>query len=85
MKRRYNTALLLLVFFPVVVVQLCVAQAKKLPNVVVLATGGTIAGAGTSGTQAAYTSGAVGIDTMGSLLLTERTRWKRLRIFSTWS
>jgi len=44
--------------------QLSSAQAGKLPNVVILATGGTIAGAAASGTQAAYTSGAVGIDTM---------------------
>src|SRR5262245_13782482 len=34
------------------------------PNVVILATGGTIAGAAASGTQAGYQSGAVGIDTM---------------------
>jgi L-asparaginase len=33
-------------------------------NVVILATGGTIAGAAATGTQAGYTSGAVGIDTM---------------------
>src|SRR5262245_60173140 len=33
-------------------------------NVVILATGGTIAGAAASGTQAGYTSGSVGIDTM---------------------
>jgi L-asparaginase len=39
------------------------AQAKK-PNVTILATGGTIAGAGATGTQSGYTSGAVGIDTM---------------------
>jgi L-asparaginase len=39
------------------------AQTKK-PNVVILATGGTIAGAAATGTQAGYTSGAVGIDTM---------------------
>jgi L-asparaginase len=44
--------------------QLPFAQQKKLPSVVILATGGTIAGAASSGTQAAYTSGAVGIDTM---------------------
>jgi len=36
----------------------------KRPNIVVLATGGTIAGAAATGTQAAYTSGAVNIDTM---------------------
>jgi L-asparaginase len=44
-------------------VQLASAQARK-PNVVILATGGTIAGAAATGTQAGYTSGAVSIDTM---------------------
>ena len=39
------------------------AQARK-PNIMILATGGTIAGAAATGTQAGYTSGAVGIDTM---------------------
>ncbi|HKW02219.1 MAG TPA: type II asparaginase [Vicinamibacterales bacterium] len=39
------------------------AQARK-PNVTILATGGTIAGAAATGTQSGYTSGAVGIDTM---------------------
>ena len=38
------------------------AQNKK--NIVILATGGTIAGAGGTATQSSYTSGAVGIDTM---------------------
>jgi L-asparaginase len=36
--------------------------AEKLPNVVVLATGGTIAGAGASDVQAGYTSGQVGVE-----------------------
>jgi len=40
------------------------AQAGRKPNVVILATGGTIAGAAASGTQAGYTSGAVTIDAM---------------------
>src|SRR5436190_539611 len=40
------------------------AFAAAKPNVVILATGGTIAGAAGSGTQAGYTSGAVGIDAM---------------------
>ena len=40
------------------------AQNKELPNVVILATGGTIAGSADSGTQAGYTSGQVGIETM---------------------
>src|SRR6185503_3649850 len=40
------------------------AVAQKKSNIVILATGGTIAGAAASGTQAAYTSGAVTIDAM---------------------
>jgi L-asparaginase len=39
------------------------AQGKK-PNIVILATGGTIAGAAATGTQSGYTSGAVTIDAM---------------------
>src|SRR5215471_16225320 len=37
-------------------------SADKLPSIVVLATGGTIAGAAASDVQAAYTSGQVGVD-----------------------
>src|SRR4051794_6332857 len=37
---------------------------KGRPNIVILATGGTIAGAAASGTQSGYTSGAVTIDAM---------------------
>src|SRR5499427_3297673 len=48
----------------VFVASLQLAHAQRLPNIVILATGGTIAGAAASGTQAGYTSGAVGIDTM---------------------
>ena len=40
------------------------AQTKKLPNIVILATGGTIAGAGASSTESSYTSGKVTIDAM---------------------
>jgi L-asparaginase len=40
------------------------SQEKKLPNVVILATGGTIAGAGASATGSAYTSGQVKIEAM---------------------
>ena len=43
--------------------QVAAAHAQK-PDVVILATGGTIAGAAASGTQAGYTSGAVTIDAM---------------------
>jgi L-asparaginase len=39
------------------------AQSSK-PNIIILATGGTIAGAAATGTQSAYTSGAVTIDAM---------------------
>jgi L-asparaginase len=39
-----------------------VGAAPALPNVVVLATGGTIAGAAATDVQAAYTSGQVGVD-----------------------
>src|SRR5258708_17400895 len=41
-----------------------VASEGKKPNIVILATGGTIAGAAGSGTQSSYTSGAVTIDAM---------------------
>lgn len=40
------------------------AVAQKKPNIVILATGGTIAGAAATGTQAGYKSGAVTIDAM---------------------
>jgi len=43
--------------------QVAATQTKK-PNVVILATGGTIAGAAATGTQAGYKSGAVTIDAM---------------------
>lgn len=56
---RYQLAL----FLVLVSVQYTAAQAKK-PNIVILATGGTIAGAAATGTQAGYTSGAVTIDAM---------------------
>jgi L-asparaginase len=39
-------------------------DAAAKPNIVILATGGTIAGAAATGTQAGYTSGAVTIDAM---------------------
>jgi L-asparaginase len=64
MKRLRTTRCVSIVVLALVAcAQLAVAQGKK-PNVVILATGGTIAGAGASGTQAAYKSGAVTIDAM---------------------
>ena len=55
-----------LVFMGVALVLGCqnVQTAQTKPNVVILATGGTIAGAAATGTQSGYKSGAVGIDTM---------------------
>src|SRR5271169_2681225 len=44
-------------------IQMASAQNRK-PNIVILATGGTIAGAAATGTQSGYTSGAVTIDAM---------------------
>jgi len=53
-----NALTLVLVF----ATTLIFAQAK--PNIVILATGGTIAGAGASSTGSAYTSGQVKIEAM---------------------
>ena len=58
-----RTRIALLLLLVLAAWQSILAQQKK-PNVVILATGGTIAGAASSGTQAAYTSGAVTIDAM---------------------
>jgi L-asparaginase len=63
MKTFRKSSMVMMIFVLAAGVQLATAQAKK-PNIVILATGGTIAGAAASGTQAGYTSGAVGIDTM---------------------
>ena len=63
--RPHNRIPLLLVMFLTLVSFLTSAGSdKRLPNIVILATGGTIAGAAATGTQAAYTSGAVTIDAM---------------------
>ena len=59
--RKTSTVMMLVAL--VMSVNLAYGQGKK-PNVVILATGGTIAGAAASGTQAAYKSGAVTIDAM---------------------
>jgi len=58
---RIRLLLVLLVYGTVLT---SVATGKQLPNIVILATGGTIAGAAATGTQAGYTSGAVTIDAM---------------------
>ena len=59
----HHRRLALILAVLVVGVQLGAAQARK-PNITILATGGTIAGAAATGTQAGYTSGAVTIDAM---------------------
>jgi L-asparaginase len=61
---RYKLSFLLVVIVLATNWQPVQAQDKKLPNVTILATGGTIAGAAATGTQAGYTSGAVTIDAM---------------------
>jgi L-asparaginase len=63
MNRLQKTRVMFVVVAVAASAQLSYAQAKK-ANVVILATGGTIAGAGATGTQAAYKSGAVTIDAM---------------------
>jgi L-asparaginase len=64
MNRKHKNCTLLVAVMMLSTIQYGVAQNKNLPNIVILATGGTIAGAAASGTQAAYTSGAVTIDAM---------------------
>ncbi len=62
MRQRQNFSLLLTILLTLVSFQLAAAQQKR--NVVILATGGTIAGAAATGTQSGYQSGAVTIDAM---------------------
>jgi L-asparaginase len=57
---RYESVFLVLTL--VAACEYSLAQTK--PNITILATGGTIAGAAATGTQTGYTSGAVGIDAM---------------------
>ncbi len=64
MKLTRRIFILLVALFTLCNSQLASSQARKLPNIVILATGGTIAGAAATGTQAGYTSGAVTIDAM---------------------
>ncbi len=63
MKRSYKPWVLFLIVVIGIPCQQALSQGRK-PNIVILATGGTIAGAGATGTQSAYTSGAVTIDAM---------------------
>jgi L-asparaginase len=52
----------LVVLNPVAPASLAAPSTQTLPNVVVLATGGTIAGAASTNVQAGYTSGQVGVE-----------------------
>src|SRR5262249_29783940 len=63
MRLHHKTQFMLVIVLTILAWQQVAAQAKK-PNVVILATGGTIAGAAATGTQASYSSGAVTIDAM---------------------
>jgi L-asparaginase len=63
MNRFHHRRIAMLIAALVASLQLATAEPNK-PNIVILATGGTIAGAAASGTQAGYTSGAVNIDAM---------------------
>src|SRR3954467_14019969 len=62
--RKTSLAIAIAIMALAVHLQVADAQAAKKSNVVILATGGTIAGAAATGTQLGYTSGAVGIDVM---------------------
>ncbi len=61
MKRLAAVLLVLVVVMQIPALQ---AQGKKLPHVVILATGGTIAGSADSKTSVGYTSGAVTVDVL---------------------
>jgi L-asparaginase len=64
MNQRHRISVLLTLLMLLVSSQFTAAQEKNLPNIVILATGGTIAGSAATGTQSGYTSGAVTIDSM---------------------
>ena len=63
MKKEFKIYMLIALLLTVII-PFSQAQKKDLPNVVILATGGTIAGTGESATGSAYTSGKVTIDAM---------------------
>jgi len=63
MKRLHRNSAILLVLALSISCQNALSQGKK-ANIVILATGGTIAGAAETGTQSGYKSGAVTIDAM---------------------
>jgi L-asparaginase len=64
MKAKQNQVRTTLISLLLLISIAVLGQQKQLPNVVILATGGTIAGSAATGTQAGYTSGQVTIDAM---------------------
>jgi L-asparaginase len=64
MKTIHKSWLAILIILILTSAQARAAETDTKRNVVILATGGTIAGAAATGTQAGYTSGAVNIDAM---------------------
>jgi L-asparaginase len=64
MKKNQTNPKIMLTAVLLLVSLLAGAQTKNLPNITILATGGTIAGAAATGAQAGYTSGQVTIDAM---------------------
>jgi L-asparaginase len=62
--KSFRKACITMVIIAVVASLQPATAANTKPNVLILATGGTIAGAAATGTQAGYTSGAVTIDAM---------------------
>jgi asparaginase len=63
-RRRMKTLNRYLILVPIILASVQYAFGQKKPNIAILATGGTIAGAAATGTQAGYKSGAVTIDAM---------------------
>ncbi len=63
MKKEFKIYMLIALLLTVII-PFSQAQKKDLPNVVILATGGTIAGTGESATGSTYTSGKVTIEAM---------------------
>ena len=64
MKKQVFIKYVLVAVITIALIPFGFSQNKDLPNIVILATGGTIAGSAESATQAGYTSGQVGIETM---------------------
>ena len=64
MKRKFYKVLPVMALSFILGINALKAQNPDLPNVVILATGGTIAGSAETATQVGYASGQVGIETM---------------------